>query len=102
VVRVFLLHHVTFSINSVCHSFGRRPFPTGDQSRNLAWLDRHGLGRWQVDPGGWLITGLERCHAAWDVVRITPRAPAGQDRARRARPRAHHGVRENIVRDLSG
>jgi stearoyl-CoA desaturase (delta-9 desaturase) len=37
-VRVFLLHHATFSINSLCHSFGRRPFATGDQSHNLAWL----------------------------------------------------------------
>ena len=37
-VRVFLLHHVTFSINSLCHYFGRRPFSTADQSRNLAWL----------------------------------------------------------------
>jgi stearoyl-CoA desaturase (delta-9 desaturase) len=90
-VRVFLLHHATFSINSLCHSFGRRPFRTDDQSRNLAWLAplafgeswhnnhhafptsaRHGLGRWQIDPGAWLITGLERCHLAWDVVRISP------------------------------
>jgi stearoyl-CoA desaturase (delta-9 desaturase) len=90
-VRVFLLHHATFSINSLCHFYGRRPFATGDQSRNLAWLAplsfgeawhnnhhafptsaRHGLGRWQVDPGGWLIAGLERCHLAWDVVRISP------------------------------
>ena len=90
-VRVFLLHHVTFSINSLCHSFGRRPFTTGDESRNLAWLAplafgeawhnnhhafptsaRHGLKRWQVDPGAWLISGLERCHLAWDVVRISP------------------------------
>ena len=90
-VRVFLLHHVTFSINSLCHFFGRRPFSTADQSRNLAWLAplafgeawhnnhhafptsaRHGLGRWQVDPGAWLITALERCHLAWDVVRIGP------------------------------
>ena len=37
-VRVFLLHHATFSINSLCHYYGRRPFATGDQSRNLAWL----------------------------------------------------------------
>jgi stearoyl-CoA desaturase (delta-9 desaturase) len=36
-VRIFFLHHVTFSINSLCHVFGRRPFSTGDQSRNLAW-----------------------------------------------------------------
>jgi stearoyl-CoA desaturase (delta-9 desaturase) len=90
-VRVFLLHHATFSINSLCHYFGRRPFATGDQSRNLAWLAplalgeawhnnhhafptsaRHGLGRWQVDPSAWVITGLERCHLAWDVVRISP------------------------------
>ena len=89
--RVLLLHHATFSINSLCHCFGRRPFATRDQSRNLAWLApmafgeawhnnhhafpssaRHGLGRWQLDPSAWLITGLERCHLAWDVVRITP------------------------------
>ena len=90
-VRILLLHHATFSINSLCHYFGRRPFGTGDESRNLAWLApitfgeawhnnhhafptsaRHGIGRGQVDPGAWLITGLERCHLAWDVVRITP------------------------------
>jgi stearoyl-CoA desaturase (delta-9 desaturase) len=90
-VRIFLLHHATFSINSLCHFFGRVPFSTGDESRNLAWLApitfgeawhnnhhafptsaRHGLGRRQVDPGGWLIAALERCHLAWDVVRITP------------------------------
>jgi stearoyl-CoA desaturase (delta-9 desaturase) len=90
-VRVFLLHHVTFSINSLCHCFGRRPFDTGDESRNLAWLAplafgeawhnnhhafpssaRHGLGRRQLDPGAWVITGLERVRLACDVVRITP------------------------------
>ena len=90
-VRIFLLHHATFSINSLCHSFGRRPFTTRDQSRNLAWLAplafgeawhnnhhafptsaRHGLARWQVDPGAWLIAALERTHLAWDVIRISP------------------------------
>jgi stearoyl-CoA desaturase (Delta-9 desaturase) len=90
-VRILLLHHVTFSINSLCHYFGRRPFATGDESRNLAWLAplafgegwhnnhhafptsaRHGLGRRQPDPSAWLIGGLERCHLAWDVVRISP------------------------------
>ena len=35
-VRILLLHHATFSINSLCHFFGRRPFATGDESRNLA------------------------------------------------------------------
>ena len=89
-VRVLLVHHMTFSINSLCHFFGRRTFATGDESRNLAWLapitfgeawhnnhhafptsSRHGLGRWQLDPGAWLIAGLERCSLAWDVVRIS-------------------------------
>ena len=37
-VRVFLLHHVTYSINSLCHFFGRKRFETGDESRNLLWL----------------------------------------------------------------
>ena len=98
-VRVFLLHHATFSINSLCHFFGGRPFATGDESRNLAWLApatlgeawhnnhhafptsaRHGLGRRQVDPGAWIITGLERCNLAWDVVRVS----AARQQARRA------------------
>jgi stearoyl-CoA desaturase (delta-9 desaturase) len=90
-VRVLLVHHMTFSINSLCHFFGRRAFATGDESRNLAWLApitlgeawhnnhhafptsaRHGLGRWQLDPGAWLISALERCRLAWDIVRISP------------------------------
>jgi stearoyl-CoA desaturase (Delta-9 desaturase) len=104
-VRVFLLHHATFSINSLCHYYGRRPFATGDHSRNLAWLApiafgeawhnnhhafptsaRHGLGRRQLDPSAWLISGLERCHLAWDVVRISPeRLQAKQGAAAAAR-----------------
>jgi stearoyl-CoA desaturase (Delta-9 desaturase) len=98
-VRILFLHHATFSINSLCHFFGRRRFPTGDESRNLAWLAlptfgeawhnnhhafptsaHHGLSRWQLDPGGWLIDGLERVGLAWDVVRISP----ATQRAKRA------------------
>lgn len=94
-VRIFLVHHATFSINSLCHFFGRRPFATGDESRNLAWLApitfgeswhnnhhafptsaRHGLRRWQLDPGGWVIAALERCRLARDVVRIAPERQA--------------------------
>ncbi|HUN79019.1 MAG TPA: acyl-CoA desaturase [Solirubrobacteraceae bacterium] len=96
-VRIFLVHHVTFSINSLCHFFGRRRFHTGDESRNLAWLAlptfgeawhnnhhafptsaHHGLTPWQLDPGGWLIDALERLGLAWDVVRI----PAPAQRAK--------------------
>jgi stearoyl-CoA desaturase (delta-9 desaturase) len=90
-VRMFVLHHVTYSINSLCHTFGRQPFQTKDESRNLAWLAPftfgeawhnnhhafpssagHGLRRWQVDPSGWLISGLEKTGLVWDVVRIDP------------------------------
>jgi stearoyl-CoA desaturase (delta-9 desaturase) len=89
--RIFVVHHATFSINSLCHFFGRKRFDTGDESRNLAWLApitfgeawhnnhhafptsaRHGLGRWQLDPTAAVIRLLERCHLAWDVVRVAP------------------------------
>jgi stearoyl-CoA desaturase (delta-9 desaturase) len=92
-VRILFLHHATFSINSLCHFFGRRRFNTGDESRNLAWLAlptfgeawhnnhhafptsaHHGLTRWQLDPGGWLINAFERLGLAWDVIRIAPSA----------------------------
>jgi stearoyl-CoA desaturase (Delta-9 desaturase) len=89
-VRIFLLHHATFSINSLCHFFGRRPFQTGDESRNLAWLAlptlgeawhnnhhafpssaRHGQARWQLDPSWWVIGVLAHCGLAWDVVGVS-------------------------------
>jgi stearoyl-CoA desaturase (delta-9 desaturase) len=89
--RIFLLHHATFSINSLCHFFGRRDFETADESRNLAWLAiptwgeawhnnhhafptsyRHGLRRWQIDPSAGVIRALEMVGLAWDVVRIDP------------------------------
>jgi stearoyl-CoA desaturase (Delta-9 desaturase) len=90
-VRIFFLHHATFSINSLCHTFGRRTFTTGDESRNLLWLAvptlgeawhnnhhafptsaRHGLRWWQLDPSAWLIAALERTGLVWDVIRIDP------------------------------
>src|SRR6476646_6000694 len=43
-VRMLAVHHVTYSINSLCHFFGRQEFDTGDQSRNLAWLAPLSLG----------------------------------------------------------
>jgi stearoyl-CoA desaturase (delta-9 desaturase) len=90
-VRMLVLHHVTYSINSLCHFFGRRRFNTGDESRNLAWLAplslgeawhnnhhafptsaEHGLRRWELDPSALVIRGLERAGLAWDVVRVSP------------------------------
>jgi stearoyl-CoA desaturase (Delta-9 desaturase) len=98
-VRIFLLHHATFSVNSLCHYFGRQPYETGDQSRNLAWLSvptlgeawhnnhhafpgsaRHGQGRWQLDPSWWVIGGLVRCGLAWDVVGVSPARRLGKHR----------------------
>jgi stearoyl-CoA desaturase (Delta-9 desaturase) len=75
--RIFLVHHVTWSINSICHLWGSRPFQTGDQSRNNfvfgalglgeGWHNNHhafptsarfGLRWWQVDLGYWFIRAL--------------------------------------------
>ena len=91
VVRVMVLHHVTYSINSLCHFFGRRSYRTSDHSRNLWWLAMlsfgegwhnnhhafptsavHGLGRRQLDISGLVILGIERLGLAWDVQRVSP------------------------------
>jgi stearoyl-CoA desaturase (delta-9 desaturase) len=88
-VRIFVLHHVTYSINSLCHFFGRRRFATDDHSRNLLWLAPlsfgeawhnnhhafptsaiHGMGRREIDVSGMLIGMLERLGLVWDVQRI--------------------------------
>ncbi len=90
-VRIFVLHHITFCVNSLCHFFGRRDYETGDESRNVAWLApftfgeawhnnhhafptsaRHGLGRAELDPSAALITLMEKTGLVWDVVRISP------------------------------
>jgi stearoyl-CoA desaturase (delta-9 desaturase) len=88
-VRIFLTHHVTWSVNSVCHTFGRREFETNDQSHNEwivgllgfgeGWHNNHhafprsafhGLHWWQFDLSGYLIWTLERFGLARDVYRI--------------------------------
>jgi len=90
-VRMLVLHHVTYSINSLCHFFGRQRFRTEDESRNLAWLSllsfgeawhnnhhafptsaRHGLRFWEIDISAAVIRLLEVTGLAWDVVRVTP------------------------------
>jgi stearoyl-CoA desaturase (delta-9 desaturase) len=92
-VRVLLLHHVTWSINSVCHFFGKRRFDVEDESRNVFWLAPfsmgeawhhnhhafptsafHGLRFWErmTDPTGLMISLLERLGVIWNVVRVPP------------------------------
>ena len=99
-VRVLLVHHVTWSVNSACHLWGRRPYASGDHSRdNLVfgvlalgegWHNshhafptsaRHGLRWWQPDASYWLIRGLWLVGLAWDVRQPTRTAR----RARRRR-----------------
>ncbi len=89
-VRLLVLHHVTFSINSLCHYFGKQDFETGDESRNLAWLAplsfgeawhnnhhafptsaAHGLRSRQLDLSWLVIQGLSRLGLASDVVTIS-------------------------------
>jgi stearoyl-CoA desaturase (delta-9 desaturase) len=98
-VRMLVVHHVTYSINSLCHVFGRQPFETGDESRNLAWLAPftfgeawhnnhhafptsavHGLRRGQVDFSAMVIGVLERLGLVWDVVRVPPERIAARAR----------------------
>lgn len=90
-VRVFFVHHVTFSINSVCHFLGTRRFEVDDYSTNVFWLAlpsmgeawhhnhhafprsaNHGLKKWELDPSAWVITAMERTGLARNVVRISP------------------------------
>jgi stearoyl-CoA desaturase (Delta-9 desaturase) len=98
-VRVFLLHHVTWSINSVCHFFGRKRFDVEDESRNVFWLAPlsmgeawhhnhhafptsafHGLRPWEraADPTGLLISLLEKLGLVWNVVRVSPARQAAK------------------------
>ncbi|KPV51607.1 stearoyl-CoA 9-desaturase [Kouleothrix aurantiaca] len=90
-VRMFITHHITWSVNSVCHTFGKRPFRTKDASRNnwlvglLAfgegWHNNHhafprsafhGMEWWQFDLSSIIIRTLESAKIVWNVHRIKP------------------------------
>ena len=85
-VRIFLGHHVTWSVNSICHLWGSKPYASGDESRNNAivgvlalgegWHNnhhafpssaRHGLRWWQLDISYLVIQLLVLCRLAWRV-----------------------------------
>ena len=91
-VRLFVVNHVAYAVNSICHYFGRRRFATSDESRNVIWLALpsfgeawhnnhhafpksavHGLRWWELDLSAALIRLLERTHLAWSVIRVDPR-----------------------------
>jgi stearoyl-CoA desaturase (delta-9 desaturase) len=94
-VRIFLQHHVTWSVNSVCHFFGKRRFDIEDKSTNVFWLAipsfgeswhhnhhafprsaKHGLKWWEIDTSAMVINLMKRLGLAWDVVEITPERQA--------------------------
>ena len=106
-VRVCVLHHATWSVNSVCHMFGRRPFATKDRSSNVAALAvlsmgeswhnghhafprsvRHGLLRRQWDSSALLIRAFERMTLAHDLHRPTPGGGPESQRGERRGPRS--------------
>jgi len=100
-VRIFLYQHATFSVNSICHMFGRRDYRARDESRNN-WLvallvfgegwhnnhhafpasARHGLHRFQLDVSWWVIHGLEKLRLVSNV-----RLPSEEQMRRRRIPR---------------
>ena len=99
-VRIALLHHVTWSINSICHTFGSEEFEVRDRSRNVSWLAiasfgeswhnlhhadptcaRHGALKGQLDPSARVIWALEKLGWAYDVrwpdeERLSAKRPA--------------------------
>ncbi|HVE76833.1 MAG TPA: acyl-CoA desaturase [Actinomycetota bacterium] len=101
-VRIFFLHHITWSINSICHFFGKRTFEVADQSTNNlpmallsfgeGWHNNHhafptsavhGFEKGQLDPSGFAITLMERLGLVYDVKR-----PSAQDLAEKRRQKA--------------
>lgn len=85
-VRIFMVHHVTWCINSICHFYGTRDNLTSDKSTNVKWLAipslgeswhnnhhadplsaAHGIPGKQLDLSFMLIKGLEKLGLAWDV-----------------------------------
>lgn len=88
-VRIFLVNHVTYAVNSLGHYFGRRRFSTPDESHNIGWLAlfsfgeawhnnhhafprsaSHGMRWWELDLSAIAIRGLELAGLAKDVIRI--------------------------------
>ncbi len=99
-VRIFLVHHITWSINSACHLWGFRPYESHDMSRNNplfgilglgeGWHNthhafpssaRHGLRWWQVDVSYWLIRSLAALGLAWDLKFPTKEVQATKRRS---------------------
>jgi stearoyl-CoA desaturase (Delta-9 desaturase) len=85
-VRIFLVHHLTWSVNSACHLWGMRPYRSEDESRNNVFFGifgmgegwhnthhafptsaRHGLRWWQIDVSYWVIRAMRLLGLAWNI-----------------------------------
>ncbi|MEZ6141491.1 MAG: acyl-CoA desaturase [Zavarzinella sp.] len=84
-IRIFFVHHVTWSVNSVCHIWGSRPYPVDRSTNNVlfgilamgeGWHNnhhafptsaRHGLRWWQFDASYIFIRGLQLVGLAWKI-----------------------------------
>jgi stearoyl-CoA desaturase (Delta-9 desaturase) len=104
-VRITLLHHVTWSINSICHTFGNKDWESRDKSRNVSWLAiasfgeswhnlhhvdptcaRHGALKGQIDQSARVIRWFEQLGWAYDVrwpdeARLESKRPANATRS---------------------
>ena len=99
-VRIFLMHHVTWSVNSICHYFGKRPYETGDMSTNNwlmsivsfgeGWHNNHhafpssayhGLEWWQVDLSALVIRGRRMVGLARNIRVPSPKQLAAKTAA---------------------
>ncbi|MCP4798025.1 MAG: acyl-CoA desaturase [Phycisphaeraceae bacterium] len=104
-VRVMVVHHITWSVNSVCHIWGSQPYRSGDESRNnvvvgvLAlgegWHNnhhafptsaRHGLEWWQFDSSWLVIRGLQAIGLVRNVRVPTAERKAAKLRSARPAP----------------
>ena len=98
VIRIFALHHITWSVNSICHFMGRRRFQVKDESRNVWWLAPfslgeawhhnhhafpssafHGLKPWEIDVSGLVIRAMAALGLVWQVVKISPELQAKRE-----------------------
>jgi len=103
-VRMVIVFHITWFVNSATHMWGYRNYETTDDSRNLWWVGllafgegwhnnhhafqrmaKHGHRWWEIDATYWVILLMERTGLAWNVVHDVPSRMAGGD-ASRGRP----------------
>jgi stearoyl-CoA desaturase (delta-9 desaturase) len=96
-VRIFVCNNLTWSVNSFCHTFGHKAFPTHDESRNLAWLAIPTFGEswhnnhhafpssacntqkwWQMDLAYVAIWCFARVGLASNVRVVTARSRSGE------------------------